>query len=81
MSTKKLTISSVLLGSLFGSVHGGHYAFVYGPTEPRIKIHRFNEFLAGKEKDGHTALSEKKRFLAYRGTRVRDGPPEKPEKT
>jgi hypothetical protein len=74
MSTKKLTVSSVLIGSLFGSVNGGHYAFAYGPMEPRIKLHRFDAFLAGKEDDEHVILSEKKRFLASRSKRIRAGP-------
>jgi hypothetical protein len=74
MSTKKITISSVLIGSLFGSIHGGHYAFAYGPLEPRIKLHKFDEFLETKEIDDRSILSEKKRFLASRSTPIRAGP-------
>jgi hypothetical protein len=74
MSTKKLTVSSILVGSLFGSIHGGHYAFAYGPMEPRIKLHKFDEFLEEKEIDDHSVLFEKKRFLASRSTPIRAGP-------
>ncbi len=74
MSTNKLTVSSILIGSLFGSVHGGHYAFAYGPIEPRIKLHRFDDFLAEKEATNDNFFTEKKRFLSSRARRIRAGP-------
>jgi hypothetical protein len=74
MNTKKLTVSSILVDSLFGSVHGGHYAFAYGPMEPRIKLHKFDEFLKEKEIDDRSVLSEKKRFLSSRSIPIRAGP-------
>ena len=74
MNSKKMTVSSVLLGSILGSVSGGHYAFAYGPLEPRIKLRGFDEFLKEKETADRSFLSEKKRLLASRSVPIRAGP-------
>ena len=74
-----MTISSLLVDSLFGSVHQGRYAFAYGPLESRIKLYKFDEFLKEKETGDPSVLSEKKRFLSSRSIPIRAGPPLHPE--
>jgi hypothetical protein len=74
MTTNKLKVSSILTNSLFGSALGGEYVFTYGPLEPRIKLHKFSEFLDKKANEKRVSFFEKNRFLSSRSKRIRAGP-------